>query len=118
MSDIPSTTMSSSLTHLKPPLTAPLAAAELSSPPYDHTTSLLANSLLILLRRPISTCVWFWTTVSVTLRPSLVGQGGAPDTLLSGRQRKQSAGRSEGEMGSERRAESIASSQTKGERGH
>lgn len=38
MSDIPVKTMNSSLTHLKTPLMAPLAAAELSSPPYDQPT--------------------------------------------------------------------------------
>lgn len=51
-----------------------------------HRTSVLANSLLILSHRPISTCVWFGTTVSVTLCLSLRGQGGAPATLLSGKE--------------------------------
>lgn len=50
-----------------------------------HRTSVLANSLLILLHGPISTCVWFGTTVSVTLCLSLRGQGEAIATLLSDR---------------------------------
>lgn len=68
----------------------------------------MANSLLILAQGPISPCVWFGTTVSVTLCPSLRGQGGAPATLLSGKEHthKESEGmeRDGGGVQGERRA--------------
>lgn len=50
-----------------------------------HTTSILANALLILVHGPISTCVWFGTTVSVMVRLFLRGQEGTFASLLSGR---------------------------------
>lgn len=78
----------------------------------------MANSLLILAQGPISPCVWFGTTVSVTLRPSLRGQGGAPATLLSGKEHthKESEGDGERRWGSARREESVTRLQTKEER--
>lgn len=72
--------------HPKSPLVASYYGSSDQSRAALQRTSVLANSLLILAQGPISTCVWFGTTVSVTLRLSLRGQGGAPATLLSGKE--------------------------------
>lgn len=101
---------------LKSPLTAFYYGSSDQSWEALHRTSVLANSLLILAHGPISTCVWFGTTVSVTLRLSLRGQGGAPATLLSGREHTHKECVGWREMGSERREGSVPSLQRKGER--
>lgn len=58
-------------------LKCPLAAFYHGSSDRRGASSVLANSLLILSHGAISTCVWIETTVSVTLRLSLRGQGEA-----------------------------------------
>lgn len=96
--------------HLECPLTAFYYGSSDQSWEDLHRTSVVANSLLILSHRPISTCVWFGTTVSVTLGLSLRGQGGAPATLLSGREHTHKECVGWREMGS------VTSLQRKGER--
>lgn len=103
--------------HPKPPLVASYHGSSDRSREALQRTSVVANSLLILAQGPISPCVWFGTTVSVTLRPSLRGQGGAPATLLSAKEHthKESEGE-ERRWGSARREGSATRWQTKEER--
>lgn len=102
--------------HCKSPLVASYYGSSDQSCEALHRTGTLANSLLILAHGPISTRVWFGTTVSVTLRLSLRGQGGAPATLLSGRKHTHKECAGWREMGSEKWEESITRLQTKEER--
>lgn len=103
-------------THLKSTLLAFYHGSSDQSWAALHRTSVLANSLLILTHRPIFTCVWFETTVSVMLRFSLRGQGGAPATFLSGREHTHKECVGWREMGSVRREMSATSLHRKGER--